>query len=98
PRRGYVVESSFAAALTAGVDYVLDVSLKDTVATVSLNGNVLGSWAFNAAVADGKTGTFTRGGTSSFDRFQLKTDDLAFVGSAPQPPELRLGDATAREA
>jgi hypothetical protein len=97
PHRGWVVQTSFAATLVAGTDYVLDVSLKDTVATVSLNGNVLGSWVYNAATADGQVGVLTRSGTSSFDRFQIQTDDSAFAGSPPQPPELRIGDASVTE-
>jgi hypothetical protein len=97
PRRGWVVQGSFAVSLVAGVDYVLDVALKDTVATVSLNGNVLGSWLFNAAVTDGATGVVTGGGTTSIDRIQFKTDDPAFVGAAPQPAEIRVGNASAVE-
>jgi hypothetical protein len=97
PRRGWVVQTSFATALTAGTDYVLNVVLKDTVATVSLNGNVLGSFMFNAAVADGQVGVVTRGGTTSADRFQFKTDDSAFVGTPPPPAEIRVGNASASE-
>src|SRR5206468_808762 len=65
--------------------------------TVSLNGNVLGSWIFNGAAADGEVGVLTRSGTTSFDRFEIMTDDAAFVGTAPQPPELRVGDASVSE-
>jgi hypothetical protein len=96
PRRGWIVQTSFAAALVAGVDYVLDVSLKESVASVSLNGSLLGSFVFNSAVADGKVGTLTRGGTSSFDRFQIRTDERAFSGYVA-PTELRVGDATVVE-
>jgi hypothetical protein len=97
PTRGWVVETSYAAALVAGTNYVLDVVLKGTVATVSLNGNVLGSWTYNASVVDGKVGTLSRSGTASFDRFEIKTNDAAFTGSPPQPPELRIGDVSANE-
>src|SRR5262249_7136757 len=93
PRRGWVTETTFAAALTAGTDYVLDVFLKDTVATVSLNGNVLGSWVYNAAVADSQTGVVTRGGTSSFARADFKPDDRRFTGTT-LPPELRIADTS----
>jgi hypothetical protein len=97
PRRGWVVETSFAATLAAGTDYVLEVVLKDTVATVWLNGNLLGSWMYNAAVADGKTGVVTRGATTSVDRFEFRTDDEFFLYAPPQPPELRIGDVTVTE-
>ncbi len=91
PKRGVVYDATFATALVAGTDYVLDVVLKDTVATVTLNGNVLGSYAFNAGTADGKLGLVTFGATTSVDRFELKTNDSAFVGAPPQPAELRIG-------
>jgi hypothetical protein len=86
-----VYDTTFAVALAAGTDYVLDVVLKDTVVTVTLNGNVLGSYAYNAGTADGKLGLVTFGATTSVDRFELKTNDSAFVGAPPQPAELRIG-------
>ena len=96
PYRGWVVETSFAAALTAGVDYVLHLALNETVATVSLNGNVLGSWTYNAAVSDGQVGLVAKTGTTSVDRFEFKTDDPSFT-NPPQPPEIRAGDVSANE-
>ena len=96
PKRGWVEQGSFAAALTAGTDYVLDVELNETVATFSLNGNVLGSFAFNAAVSDGKVGLITRGGTTSVDRYEIKTNDAFFTGST-QPPEIRVSSGAVPE-
>jgi Ca2+-binding RTX toxin-like protein len=81
PRRGWVTQASFGASVVSGVNYTLDVTLKDSVATVSLNGNVLGSFVYNAAVTDGKVGMLTSGGTSSFASFALKTSDPSFNGS-----------------
>ncbi|MFZ1880264.1 MAG: Calx-beta domain-containing protein [Gaiellaceae bacterium] len=96
-RGNWVVDVSFAATLVAGTDYTLEVVLKDTVATVSLNGSVLGSWMFNAAVADGKTGLVSRGGTTSVDQYEFRTDDPFFLTAPPQPTVARLGDASVTE-
>ncbi|HEV8460189.1 MAG TPA: Calx-beta domain-containing protein [Gaiellaceae bacterium] len=97
PKRGYVIDTTFAAALVAGTDYVLDVVAARTVVTVSLNGNVLGSYSYNAATADGKVGVMTYGSTSSFDRFEIKTNDAAFVGAPAQPATISINDVTANE-
>jgi hypothetical protein len=98
PKRGLVYDMTFATTLVAGTDYVLDVVLKDTVATVTVNGNVLGSYSYNAGTADGKVGLVTFGATTSVDRFELKTNDSAFVGAPAQPAELRIGaDAAVTE-
>ena len=96
-RGNWVVDVSFAATLVAGTDYTLEVVLKDTVATVSLNGSLLGSWMFNAAVADGKTGLVSRGGTTSVDQYEFRTDDPFFLTAPPQPTVARVGDASITE-
>jgi hypothetical protein len=97
PRRGYVIDAFFAASLVAGTDYVLDVLLKDTVVTVTLGANLLGSYSFNAATADGKVGVMTYGSTTTVDQFEIKTNDAAFVGAPAQPATLRIGDSTVSE-
>jgi hypothetical protein len=97
PRRGWVVDATFAKALTANTDYLLDLVMKDTVVTVSLDGNVIGSHAYNAGVADGKVGTLSRSGTTSYDRFRVRTDEQAFIGLPAPPPEVRVGDAVVTE-
>ena len=96
PRRGWVVQTSYAKALTAGTDYVLNLVLKGTVVTVTLNGSVLGSFTFAGDVVDGQFGTLSNGGTTSFDRFRFRTDDAAFPVTAIAP-EVRIGDATVTE-
>lgn len=96
PRRGWVVDASFAATLSAGTDYSLGLELRGTVATVTLNGFVIGSYAYNAAVADGRVGTLSRTGTASFERFRLRTDDPAFIGVV-LPPEIRVMNAAVDE-
>ena len=96
PRRGWVVQAAYAKALTAGAEYVLTVVLKGTVATVSLNGSVLGSFVFNGVVVDGQVGTLASGGTTSFDRFRVRTDDESFPVAVPAA-EVRIADAAVAE-
>ncbi len=96
PRRGWVVEAAYARTLVAGTDYVLNLVLKGTVVTVTLNGSVLGSYVFNGAVADGQVGTLASGGAASFDRFRIRTDDEGFPVTPPAP-EVRVGDASVTE-
>ena len=91
-----MVQTSYAKALTAGTDYVLNLVLKGTVVTVTLNGSVLGSFTFAGDVVDGQFGTLSNGGTTSFDRFRFRTDDAAFPVTAIAP-EVRIGDATVTE-
>jgi hypothetical protein len=93
PRGGWVVQTSFAAALVSGVNYKLDVTLKGTVATVSLNGNVLGSFVYNSDIADGKIGTLTSGGTSEFGSFTLKTNEARFAG-APNVTDAQVSEGS----
>jgi hypothetical protein len=96
PRRGWVVEASYAKALTAGTDYTLNLVIKGTVVTTTVNGSVLGSYTYNGDAVDGQFGTLANGGTTSFDRLRVRTDDAAFPIAAPAP-EIKIGDATVTE-
>ncbi|HEV8251466.1 MAG TPA: Calx-beta domain-containing protein, partial [Gaiellaceae bacterium] len=98
PKRGWVVDATYAKALTAGVDYVLNLSLQGTVVTITLDGSVVASYGFNSAVADGKLGVVARSGSTSVDRARVLNNDDAFTAlGASLPPELRIGDAVVTE-
>ena len=95
--RGWVVDAAFAGALAAGVDYVLNLDPQGhrrdghpRTATCSA------ASCYNSGVADGEVGTVAKAGTTSVDRFRIRTDDSAFAGFLP-PPELRIGDAAVTE-
>src|SRR6266542_6743329 len=96
PRRGWVVEASYAKLLTAGTDYTLNLVLRGTVVTITVDGSVVGSYGYNAAVADGKLGTVSKEGSVSVDRARVRTNDKAFAG-VQLPAELRVGDAVVTE-
>ncbi|MGZ4388225.1 MAG: Calx-beta domain-containing protein, partial [Gaiellaceae bacterium] len=79
PRRGWVVQAAFPTSLAVGASYALTVLLKETVASVSLNGNVLGSFEYNASPEDGKAGMLTSGGSTNFASFVLRTNDPGYA-------------------
>ena len=86
-RRGWVVDASVAKALTAGTDYTISVVLKGASVSISVGtpGGSSGfavSHGFFSAVSDGGIGVLSRGGTTSFDVFRLRTDDPAFAAPA----------------
>ena len=62
------------------------MSLQGAVATISIGGAVVMSYAYNAAIADGAVGVLARGGSGSFDAVRFRTNDPAFA--APPPPPL----------
>jgi hypothetical protein len=95
PRDGWVVDATVAKTLVAGTEYTLGLTARGTTVSVSLNGALALSYAFNAVVVDGGLGYLTRNGTGTFDDFTLKTDDPAFQGpgnlTAAAPARARAG-------
>ncbi|UUZ48852.1 hypothetical protein LP420_40395 [Massilia sp. B-10] len=55
----------------------MNVVLKGSTVSVSVGGQVLLGFAFNAALADGGVGLLARSGSASFDTVTLKTNDAA---------------------
>jgi Calx-beta domain/Matrixin len=96
PRRGWMVDASYAKALSAGTDHIINLALQGTVVTVTVNGSVVASYAYNSAVADGDLGVLSRTGATSADRVRVRTNDDAFTGFVAQP-EVRVGDAVVTE-
>ena len=101
-RSGWVVDQAIARIIAAGSEQTLNLVLKATVVTLTLNGQVVTSRVFNSSVADGRTGVLGKSvsGTdaaASFDRFRFRTDDRQFTPPAVIPREVRIGDATVAE-
>ena len=82
-KSGWVIDATSSKVIDAGVDYTLGVVLKGTTASVTLNGQVLLGYSFNAATVDGNFGLLAVGGAASFDDVKIKTNDAAFIPSAP---------------
>jgi hypothetical protein len=95
PRSGWVVDQTITRTLTAGMVATLNLLLKATVATVTLNGQVLASRAFNSAVVDGRTGVLGIGAVASFDRFRFRTDDDQFVSASASVQSQPTGTTSA---
>jgi hypothetical protein len=76
---GWVVDAAVARTLSAGADHALSVTLKGTTASVAVGGQTVLSKVFNSTVVDGAAGVFSRGGSASFDRFGVATDDARYA-------------------
>ena len=94
PRRGFVIDASVSATLSASLDYTLSVSLKGSTVSVSLNGSSILANVYNAAVVDGSFGTLAKGGEGKFDVFRYRTNDDAWRN---EPPRVFVGDASIAE-
>ncbi len=60
-----------------GVDYTLGMSLKGSTVSVTLNGQVVLGYAYNAATVDGRFGLMAVTGTTKFDDVVVKSTDPA---------------------
>ncbi|NDV63154.1 LEPR-XLL domain-containing protein [Puniceicoccales bacterium CK1056] len=88
-RKGVVVDAVYTYdTLDLGSLQELDAILKGNTVSVSLNGNLLLSHAFNALVTDGDYGLIGFSGTTDFDEVVFQTDDPALApedGVDPDP-------------
>ncbi|MGA8049240.1 MAG: calcium-binding protein [Burkholderiales bacterium] len=79
PKGGWVSDTAVAKTIDAGTAYTLGVALKGSTVSVTLNGQVVLGFAFNAATVDGRFGLLATGGSASFDDVRVKTNDPAFA-------------------
>jgi hypothetical protein len=70
-----------ARTLVATTDYTLTLTIKGTSVSVTVNGSLALSFAFNGAVADGQVGVLSRSGTTSVDAFRVSTNDRDFTNA-----------------
>jgi hypothetical protein len=75
--KGIVIDTSISKVLNGGIDYTLGTVIKGSTVSVTLNGQVVLGFVYNAALADGGIGLLSRSGASSFDSVTLKTNDAA---------------------
>jgi Ca2+-binding RTX toxin-like protein len=90
--KGWYQDAVFAKTIDAGVDYTLNVSLKGTTVSVTLNGQAVGGFVYNALLVDGGFGLLSRNGPASFDDVKVQTDDPVFLPPAA-PAALTAADA-----
>ena len=90
-KKGWFADAVTSRSIGSG-DHKLAVSLKGTTVSVTLDGQAVTGFVYNAAVVDGKFGLFTANGSSSFDTATFRTDDPAFA--APTTPSALTASAT----
>ncbi len=78
PKGGFTVDASYARTINSGTDYTLALRLKGTSASVSLGGQVVGGFVYNAVAVDGDFGLLASRGGTSFASAAVKTSDSAF--------------------
>jgi hypothetical protein len=78
PRKGWVVDVAIDHTLNSGEDYDVKLTLKGSSVSVMVDGQMVTSHGYNAPIVDGDIGLVTRGGESTFDSFNLGTNDPAF--------------------
>jgi hypothetical protein len=100
----WVVDASYAQALTAGRTYSLMLTLKGASASVTLDGAYMTSFGFNAGVSDGRFGLYSHDTPATFTTLRVRSDDGQLVGitapNDPPPvvvPTISVGDVTVNE-
>ncbi|RWE08447.1 MAG: hypothetical protein EOS61_18265, partial [Mesorhizobium sp.] len=78
PKGGMTIDASFTKVLDANVDYSLRLIFKGASVSIQVNGGLVGTYGYNSVLVDGQIGLMTGSGATSFDRFQLRTNDLFF--------------------
>jgi len=78
-KSGWVSDAVVSKVINPGTPYALGVSLKGTTVSVTLEGQTVLGYAFNAATVDGNFGLLATGGAASFDDVRVKTNDPAFA-------------------
>jgi hypothetical protein len=81
----WVIDRAVSFNASANTDHVLTVSVRAGLVNVSVNGAVLVSTLFNEQGTDGRYGLLGRNGLTSFDRFQLRTDDVSYAANPVSP-------------
>jgi hypothetical protein len=80
-RSGWVTDASYAKVLDAEVNYTLGISLKGSTTNVTLNGQTIVGFAYNAATVDGRFGLMAVTGATKFDDVKVKTTDPSVTGA-----------------
>jgi len=72
----WVVDAAVTrTSLASGVDVALGVTIRGSTVSVTLDGQQVVGFAFNAIALDGRFGVFAAGGAAAFDSVTIKTND-----------------------
>ena len=80
-KNGWVNDAVVSKVINAGTTYTLGVTLKGSTVSVTLDGQAVVGFVFNAATVDGNFGLLAAGGNASFDDVRVRTNDRAFVAA-----------------
>ncbi|QSA97859.1 OmpA family protein [Methylococcus sp. EFPC2] len=78
----FVDRAASNATLNATSDYTLGVSVRGSTVSLTLNGQTVAGFAYNAVGVDGRFGLFARTASASFDTVTVKTNDPAVPAAA----------------
>ncbi|OWK21134.1 hypothetical protein AJ88_20760 [Mesorhizobium amorphae CCBAU 01583] len=81
---GTAIDQSFVRTLSSTTDYEVQLTIRGAALSITINGAFVGSYGFNAAIADGEFGLVTGNAGASFDRLQIRTNASAFSTSSNQ--------------
>jgi hypothetical protein len=73
PNGGWTVDNSVARPLSAASDYALVLVMRGASVSVSIGGQFVLSWGFNAPAVDGWIGVIGRTSTTSFDQIRVRS-------------------------
>jgi len=89
----WVVDAAVTrTSLAPDADVALGVSVRGSTVSVTLDGQAVVGFAFNAIAVDGRFGVFATGGAASFDSVTVRTNDPAVPASELAAPR---GDGAA---
>jgi hypothetical protein len=80
-KSGWVNDAVASKVINTGTDYTLGISLKGSTVSVTLNGQAVVGFAYNAVTVDGRFGLMASSGAASFDDVTVKTSDRAFAAA-----------------
>jgi hypothetical protein len=91
-----VNDAVVSKVIATDVDYTLGVSLKGSTVSVTLNGQAVVGYAYNAVTVDGHFGLMASVGTARFDDVTVKTTDRALAQNlmASAPAQVAAGATT----
>ncbi len=81
-KTGWVNDAVVSKLIDAGTDYSLGLSLKGSTVSVTLDGQSVAGYVYNAVTVDGHFGLISSAGQASFDDLTVKTSDRAFAAVA----------------
>jgi hypothetical protein len=88
------VDAAIDHSLSSNKDYDLKLVMKGSAVSITVNGQMVTSFGFNAPIVDGDVGLVTRGGDSAFDSFDLRTNDPAFEEESAAAAALAIDQDT----